>query len=143
MPIRRLSAAALTGIAFAGFAAMYVLGYFVTDWLVVRTLLLLVWIVTFSMLAWMRLDETAREAHKFAWMYGGGTGLILMLLALATVIWSPGMWDQLASRMTGFAPAVADMPGPLAGFVGGVMACGIAQAIGYGLAWGGWWIRRR
>lgn len=143
MAIHRLSAATLTGIAFAGFGAMYVLGYFVTDWLVARTLIALAWIATFSVLAWMRLDETAREAHKYAWFYGGGTGLLLMLLALIAIIWSPGMWEQLASRMTGFGPAVVDMPGPLAGFVGGVMACAIAQVIGYGLVWGGWWIRRR
>ena len=143
MTIRRLSAATLTTIAFAGFAAMFVLGFFVKDWLVVRTLIGLAWVSIFGVLAWLRLDETAREAHKFAWMYGGGVCLIVMLIGLMFVIWSPGAWDELASRMTGFAPAVADMPGPLAVFVGGVMACAIAQAVGYGLAWGGWWIWRR
>lgn len=122
---------------------MFVLGYFVKDWLAVRTVIALAWVVTFGVLAWFRLDETAREAHKFAWMYGGGAGLILILIASIFIVWSPGAWDQLASHLAEFAPAVADMPGPLAGFIGGLMACAIAQVVGYGLAWSGWWIRRR
>ena len=109
----------------------------------VRSVIAVAWVVTFSALAWTRLDETAREAHKFAWFYGAGVALMVALLAAAVVIWSPGAWDSLASRMVGFAPAVADMPHALAGFTGGLMACAIARVIGYIVVWCGWWIRRR
>lgn len=143
MTVHRLSAVTLSGIAFAGLAAMYVLGYFMKDLLVVRSVIAMAWVATFSALAWIRLDETAREAHKFAWFYGGGVALIAVLLAAAVVVLSPGAWDSLASRMVGFAPAVADMPPALAGFIGGLLACAIAQVIGYIVVWCGWWIRRR
>ena len=144
MALHRLSASALTGIAVAGFVAMYAIGYVVHDWLVVRTLILLAWIVTFGVLAWLRLDETAREAHKFAWFYGAGVGLMLSLIAAMLVIWAPASWEALAAQLaTFFGPAIIDMPPALAGLIVGLMACAIAQVIGYGLVWCGWWARRR
>lgn len=143
MVFRDISSAALTGVAFAGLAAMFALSYVVTDWLIPRTLLTFAWVTAFSLLAWARLDETAREAHKFAWLYGGGLGMLVLLLGAVGLIWSPGAWSLLAPRVIGLAPAAADMPEPLGGFVVGLLACAIAQVIGYALVWSAWWLRRR
>lgn len=143
MVAARLSSAALTGIAAVGFLAMFALGYLVHDWLLPRTLLALAWVSVFATLAWMRLDETAREAHKFAWFYGAGLALILALLALVALIMTPDAWSALEPRLIGFAPAVVNMPPALSGFVGGLMLCAIVQCVGYGVVWSVWWLRRR
>lgn len=82
-----------------------------------------------TLLYWRRLDEAAREAHKFAWYWGGSLGMLVAFAAALLVIernaaafvW-PG-WD----------------PSPSAYLFTGAMMVLCAQVIGYILVWIGWW----
>ncbi|MFN3878316.1 MAG: hypothetical protein ACK4MH_08060 [Brevundimonas sp.] len=81
---------------------------------------------------WRRLDEAAREAHKWAWYWGGSAG---MMLGLALVL-------TLATRdvdLARFLPADASS-GDLV--VGGMLSILLFQLAGYTLAWGWWWLAR-
>ncbi len=80
---------------------------------------------------WRRLDEAAREAHKWSWFWGGNLGLVVGGVILLTLV----RVDLRASTLAGVDPAQ-------------VLALGMAlllllQLIGYTLAWAGWWLARR
>jgi hypothetical protein len=80
---------------------------------------------------WRGLDEAAREAHKWAWYWGGSLGIL------------PGLVIAL-TRTTGVEMARAlgfTEPHDLIEF--GALAVLISMLIGYLIAWGFWWLRRR
>ena len=85
----------------------------------------------FCFVYWKRLDEAAREAHKFAWYWGGSLGLavsgLLVGLQARGPPASPLLWPGFEADATGYL-----MTGAL-----GVVT---AQIIGYGLVWAGWWL---
>lgn len=83
-----------------------------------------------SVVYWRNIDEAAREAHKFAWFWGGVGGLLLMLPIIVLV--SP---ERLVAMFGERSPA--DW------LTGGMMALLIAQLTGYGLVWAIWWLRQR
>lgn len=99
------------------------------------TILVVVGVIGASMLLswtwWRRLDEVAREAHKFAWYWGGSTGLATGLMVVVFVD---------SGRM---AAPLLDGPSSNDGFVTGALTVMMAQVIGYGVAWLGWWWARR
>ena len=81
---------------------------------------------------WRGLDEAAKEAHKWAWWWGGNLGFVVggaavVIAALAGVNLLPA--------------AVLHTDAALIAL--GVAAAFAAQAVGYGVAWCGWWIARR
>lgn len=81
---------------------------------------------------WRRLDEAAREAHKWAWYWGGCTGMVVGMAAVLT----------LATRdieIERFLPADTNA-GDL--IVTGMMSILLFQLAGYTLAWGWWWLAR-
>ncbi|MDZ4375609.1 MAG: hypothetical protein U1C74_29870 [Phenylobacterium sp.] len=80
---------------------------------------------------WQRLDEVAREAHKFAWYWGGSAGLSAGLLMVVFVD---------TGRL---AAPLLDGPSSSDGFVAGALTVMMAQVVGYGVAWLGWWWSRR
>lgn len=82
---------------------------------------------------WGRLDEAAREAHKWAWFWGGsaGAGVGFIAAAFATRFGQIDGSPVLAS----WTPAEA--------FYNGAMALMACQLVGYGLAWAVWWLQRR
>ena len=83
---------------------------------------------------WRRLDEAAREAHKFAWYWGGSCGMaviVVLAVVLAKVDAGPLLID-LAEGAT---------PGDLVG-LGMLTAMGV-QALLYVMVWTGWWISKR
>lgn len=88
--------------------------------------------VTFviNVIYWRNIDEAAREAHKFAWLWGG-TGGILVTLPLIILISSERLIAVVGERSPG------------AWVVFGMSTLLAAQAIGYGLVWAGWWLRQR
>lgn len=49
------------------------------------TALSVVWLLVFVIWAWKRTDEAAREAHKFAWFWGGSFGALAGLLLILTL----------------------------------------------------------
>lgn len=83
---------------------------------------------------WRRLDEAAREAHKFAWYWGGSFGMavaIVLAVAMTRVDVSPLLTDL----------AGGTEPSDYAGF--GMLAAMGLQAAFYFVAWAGWWISKR
>lgn len=92
------------------------------------------WWAAFTTLYWRRLDETAREAQKFAWLAGG-------LAAIALT--APPM---MFMRITG-APFLADLlrgaASPGLYFALGWLTLAVAQVGAFLAIWAGWWIARR
>lgn len=84
-----------------------------------------------SLVWWRRLDEVAREAHKFAWYWGGSCGLAVGLILVVFV------------DIGRLAPPLLEGPSVREGFVAGALSVMLAQIIGYGAAWAGWWWARR
>lgn len=79
---------------------------------------------------WNALDEVAREAHKFAWYWGGSIGM-----AVAGVVLILVDSQQMAP------PHI--VPGEHGDFALGAMTVMLAQIVGYLIAWAGWWWSRR
>ena len=94
------------------------------------SILLIFAVFAASVVYWRNIDEAAREAHKFAWFWGGVGGLLLMLPIIVLV--SP---ERLVAMFGERSPA--DW------LTGGMMALLIAQLTGYGLVWAIWWLRQR
>lgn len=87
----------------------------------------LIWV---SLLYWRLIDEAAKEAHKFAWYWGGCAALLLAFPAML-----------LANDET--LVAVFGPRGPVDWVVGGMQAVIVTQLVGYGVAWVGWWLARQ
>lgn len=79
---------------------------------------------------WAALDEVAREAHKFAWYWGGSFG---MGVAGALLI--------LVDSQRIAVPQI--LPGLHSEFAIGAATVMLAQIAGYLVAWAGWWWTRR
>lgn len=85
--------------------------------------------------AWYLIDETAREAHKSAWFWGGSFGAFIGMLAF--VFWfrfgglHSGLWLGVSPHQA-FALVLLGAAGIV-----------FAQAVGYAVAWALWWVRRR
>jgi len=82
---------------------------------------------------WGRLDEAAREAHKWAWYWGGSSGMLIGLVLMLVQTTRPADITLPA--------ALGDTPADLIG--AGMMAILLFQLVGYGLAWAWWWLGRR
>ena len=86
-----------------------------------------------SMGWWRRVDEAAREAHKWSWFWGGSCGMAVGFVCLLTV--SMRGADLPLPTWLGTTPQ--DL------LVSGMMAILFFQIIGYTLAWAWWWLGRR
>lgn len=86
---------------------------------------------------WMRsIDEAAREAHKWAWYWGGTAGMalggVLMLLSVIpreTPVQIPLVLGETADP-AGYAAS-------------GAFALMMLMSLGYSVAWAIWWLRHR
>lgn len=104
------------------------------------TIPILVWVIALGCIAWIRLDEAGREAHKFAWFWGGACGLLLAQFIAITVFLTP----LLAGPVLSFAERYAqDGRITETAFGLGVLCAALIQVAGYGLVWAGWWLSRR
>ncbi len=83
-----------------------------------------------SVAYWRNIDEAAREAHKFAWMWGGSTAMLLALPVPFLI------GDARLIALMGQRPPTEWVSIGLVGLI-------IVQLVGYGLAWAGWWLRQR
>lgn len=81
---------------------------------------------------WAALDEAAREAHKWAWFWGGSAGMSGGLLLLFTLTLRDG---STLPSVFGTSPASA--------FVAGMTTLVLFQFAGYVLAWAWWWLKHR
>jgi hypothetical protein len=82
---------------------------------------------------WAKLDEAAREAHKWAWWWGGTAGIAVGSVLLLTV-----MIQGDATMITTLA---GESPGQI--LVAGMMTILLFQLVGYTIAWAVWWLRCR
>lgn len=83
-----------------------------------------------SVIYWRNIDEAAREAHKFAWFWGG-SGAIVLVVPLAMLVGDERL------------QALAKAHSPSQWFVAGVFTLLTVQLFGYGLVWAIWWLRQR
>ena len=79
---------------------------------------------------WVRADEAVREAHKWAWYWGGSIGMCVGMGALL-----------LAYAYGGEAPAPAGVGYGAMLFAGAALVLA-PMLIGYGVAWFAWWISK-
>ena len=91
----------------------------------------MVGIIAIVVLWWRRVDEAAREAHKWAWWWGGSPGMAVGGIGVMALI--NGDWAD--AWLAGFEPDTLVALG-----VGFVL---IVQILGYTLAWLWWWAVRR
>ena len=93
-------------------------------------LVLAPFMVVASVIYWRNIDEAAREAHKFAWFWGG-SGSILLAAPLTLLVGD--------ARLT----ALAGQHTPSEWFAIGVFSLLVVQLTGYVLVWAIWWLRQR
>ncbi|WP_296597312.1 hypothetical protein [Phenylobacterium sp.] len=121
----------LAAVAVALVALKHVAGLEFPRWFRLAVLLVLVTITALSTWKWWgALDEVAREAHKFAWYWGGSFGMgvagALLILVDSQKI-----------------PVPQILPGLHSDFAIGAATVMLAQITGYLVAWAGWWWTRR
>ncbi len=83
---------------------------------------------------WKRLDEAAREAHKWAWFWGGIGAYCLAVLVLTWLVTLPPDLDL---------PAFVGRTDPAALISLGASAVILGQTAAYLVAWCFWWLRNR
>ena len=100
-----------------------------------------VWATTLVAYHWKRLDEAARAAHRWAWYWGGSSGLALAIVAVGLSM----NWPDLATAFAGLAQHFeGDRFSPMqAHLFLGVMFTAVVQALGFLGAWIIWWLTKR
>lgn len=84
---------------------------------------------------WKHADEAVREAHKWAWFWGGGTGLLIGLIGgVADARLGQRRLESVFSNYVGT---------PLTAFEGGMLFLMLTMSAGYLIAWVIWWLRHR
>ncbi|WKL58842.1 hypothetical protein Q1W73_07605 [Asticcacaulis sp. ZE23SCel15] len=87
-----------------------------------------------SIVWWRAADEAVREAHKWAWYWGGSCGLMVVLSIYFLSIVTGGDFGESLMSYIGASGS---------GFEFGIMTGVIPPVIGYIIAWGIWWLRHR
>jgi hypothetical protein len=82
---------------------------------------------------WRRVDEAAREAHKWSWFWGGSCGMAVGFVCLLTV--------SMRGADLPLPTWLGETPQDL--LVSGMMTILLFQVVGYLIAWAGWWWARR
>ncbi len=83
-----------------------------------------------TLLYWRNVDEAAREAHKFAWFWGGSGAMLLSFPIM--ILTTSAKLEAL------FGPHE-----PSQWVMGGLLAMLALQIVGYGATWAGWWLVRQ
>ena len=81
---------------------------------------------------WRGADEAVREAHKWAWYWGGSAGVVVVAIVLGL-----GAWEVIDLVPADFSGDPSDLVMTGAGLTLGV------QMTGYLIAWAAWWLRHR
>ena len=81
---------------------------------------------------WQAADEAVREAHKWAWYWGGSCGI-----AVVAVLFTLSSWNVITLNI----PPYGDGPDGMLRS-GSALTLGIMLA-GYLTAWAAWWLRHR
>ncbi len=83
---------------------------------------------------WRRLDEAAREAHKSAWLWGGGGAYVLAVILAATLLLAPEGTTL---------PSIVNRDDAAGRAADAILLTVVLQSLGYGIAWLLWWRRAR
>jgi Na+(H+)/acetate symporter ActP len=141
MTIRRLPPWALTLISIAPALLLLPFAKVVpSEGVLAWSLAATAWVLVIGCLAWRRMDETGRTAHRSAWFWGGSAGLFLALVSTFFIHTIPALADPLARFVDSWS--AKHPPGEM-GFIFGLLAAAIVQVIGYFIAWTLWWAKRR
>lgn len=98
--------------------------------LTLATFALIVWAAFYC---WYLLDEAQREAHKWAWYWGGSTGLLVGMIAVSVALRiDPNLAEAI--QPNGTSKTFVEL---------GFVAATTSTLIGYGVAWAAWWMTRR
>lgn len=80
---------------------------------------------------WHQIDEAAREAHKWAWYWGGNVALLPLVIGLTLLFQNPDtqvpLWPGLEANPAGYVAT-------------GGLAVMFTLIAGYILAWLYWWL---
>ncbi|MDC7676052.1 hypothetical protein [Asticcacaulis machinosus] len=96
--------------------------------------LLIVLAMAVSILWWRASDEAVREAHKWAWFWGGSCGLMVVMPVYFLSVATGGEFgESLMAYFNAHGSA----------FEFGIMTGLIPPIVGYVIAWGIWWLRHR
>lgn len=88
----------------------------------------------FSLLWWNAIDEAQREAHKWAWYWGGSCGLLVVVPAFVLSHLYGDAFAEPFLQAVGYEDRA---------FEGGILTGLFPPVIGYVIAWGVWWLRHR
>ena len=94
--------------------------------------------VVLSFIWWSKLDEIDKEAHKFAWFWGGSSALGLVAVSIVP-LW---LSRDLGRFVHELGAGLADVYPGAGGFIVGVVACALAQFLGYAIVYVVWWAKR-
>jgi hypothetical protein len=83
---------------------------------------------------WRRIDEAAREAHKAAWLWGGG---VVSIFAIGGAALLYALQPPLS------LPAFLGVSTPATWVALSLSAFIHLQILGYAVVWALWWLRRR
>jgi hypothetical protein len=101
------------------------MGFFSLSFLIAMPLLL-IW--------WKRVDEAVKEAHKWAWFWGGSIGMMLAIWVLTLNVFVEG-------RL--FAGMLAEWHLEAYGLELGAVGTLLVMSYSYIFAWAFWWWKRR
>lgn len=87
-----------------------------------------------SIVWWKSADEAVREAHKWAWYWGGSCGLMVVMVIYFLSVLTGGEFGESLMNYLGAEGA---------GFEFGIMTGVVPPICGYIIAWGIWWLRHR
>jgi len=121
----------LAAVAVALVALKQFTGFTLPQWARLLVFVGLIGLVAASTWKWWgALDEVAKEAHKFAWYWGGSLGM--------------GVAGAMLILVDSQKMAVPDfLPGLHSDFAIGAATVMVAQITGYLIAWVGWWWSHR
>ena len=88
----------------------------------------------FMLIWWKKVDEAVKEAHKWAWFWGGSLGMMLAIWIATINLFMNG---QLLT------PLLVASGLEAYGFEAGVIAAVLLMSYGYMGAWAIWWARHR
>ena len=99
-----------------------------------------------AMAHWRGIDEPSREAHKFAYFWGMGSGVAIAILLAIEIAVLPGAQALIGNWIDGFITEASAKWGQRAaatGFYLGIMACALFSFVAYFIVWLCWWAYQR
>ncbi|WP_298331167.1 hypothetical protein [Asticcacaulis sp.] len=88
----------------------------------------------YSIRWWQSVDEAVRHAHAWAWYWGGSAGLAISTLFFIVFTVTDGVVARALMQKLGYEGGAVEF--------GMILTAG-PMLLGYGIAWGIWWLRHR